>query len=298
MQSILLSGIKGVDKKIIEALKKIDVVTLEELKLIEISQLCKQTKLSETQLKDVLLRAELLAYSVPQDIVNALVASGAIARASELEAFNVEEIQDILKGEVAAKRAEISTDISLEGIAAWKKRVPRMTLDEFTPISFAEEEEDKPVTDEDEPGGYGEDVLVSSTQVAQVIRQINDVLKREEANLKTIGENTGGAVEFSVLQEAITSICKHIKATFQVIGTESAEGVFDADGEEEAPSVADEDVDTEQQIQQLRQQMKDIESQLAYLQLQRVSGDEELSEPAAAEEELEGPRGEEEIDDS
>ena len=297
MRSILLSDLKGVDKKTFDTLKKARIKTLEDLKLSDTAKLSKQAGLSETLFQEILFRAELRAYGIPPDIADALESSGAIHRAGELCALEVEEIRDILKGEVAAKRAKISSDISMEGIAAWKERIPRLTLDELTPVSLTKEEEGKPAADEDEHSGHGEDLLVSSSQVAQVIRKINDTLRQEESNLKAVGEMAGGTVEFSAFQEVINSICEHIKASALNIGAEHKEGEFVAAGEEEAPSAVDEDVDTEQQIQQLSLQMIDIERQMAYLQQQFVSGDEELNEPAAAEEEFEEPRGEEENDD-
>lgn len=297
MQRVLFVALKGVEKETAEKLKKAGIETLEDLKLAPIPQAIQRTGLSEEQLGELLSRAELRAYGVPPEVADALVSSGAIRRAGELAAFDAEELQSILRREVEAKRADASLDLSVEAIAAWKAGVPRLALDEEMTASPSFEAETKALCDEAEAGGHAEDTQVTAPQLEQTLSQMRGALRQGEAILKELSQSKEGTVELTTVQHVIASVHEQITDATQSLMPETILGAFVAVGEDDVPAAAEEALDTEVQIRALTERLKDIEGQLAELQARRVIGDEDLSPSAAAEEEFEAPRGEEESND-
>lgn len=282
MRSILLSDLKVEGKKILETLKKAGVESLEDLKLLGTPQLSKRTGLSEKLLKEILLRAELQAYEVPLDIADALVASRAIGRIGELVALDPEEIQALLaKG---AKPSE-AMKVTIEAIEAWKAHVPQLSLDEETTHSVVREERTTALQDEAEPGLRAEEPVVSKREVESLIAGLERTLKQLSGKMQTIVTAPKETIELANVQALLSSLQADIQTTLvQVMGrVEPDLGVVM--GEDEAPVLADEEMEPEMQIQTLSQKLATIQGQLAELQIRRIAADEELSPTAAQEEE-------------
>lgn len=284
-----LSDLKGVDKKSLESLKKAGVETLEDLKSVDMPQLCKRTGLSEALLREILLRAELQAYRVPTNVADALAASGAIARAGELAAFDAEAIQALL-----AKRAKPreTMDLSIEAIEALKAHVPRLTLDEETTQGVSLEETTTPLLDETEPALRAEEPVVSKREAKAISAELESTLQRFSDRIRAIVTAPEETVEFANVQALIASLQADIRtASATVMGKlEPIPGI--TMGEDEAPALADEEIELDVQIQALSQKLVATQEQLAALQMRRITGDEELSPTAAEEEEPTGLRGE------
>jgi hypothetical protein len=289
MRSVLLSDLKGVDKKTLDMLKKAGVESLDDLKLLDAPQLSNRTGVSETLSQEILLRAELQAYKVPPDIADALVASNVIGRVGELAAFDPEEIQALLaKG---AKPGE-AMDFSIEAIEAWKAHVPRLSLDEETTQGVLLEETTTALHDEAEPALRAEEPVVSKREVEALIAGLERTLQQLSGKMQTILTAPEETIEFANVQALLSSLQADIQSTLvQVMGkVEPDLGVVM--GEDQAPALADEEMEAEVQIQALSQKLATIQGQLAELQVRRIAADEELSPTAAEEEEPTAPRGE------
>jgi hypothetical protein len=280
MQRVSLSDLKGVEKKALESLKKAGVETLEDLKLGDIGQLGKLTGLSKTLLREILLRAELEAYGVSPSLVNALVTSGSIARGGELAALGVEEIQAlVVKGAEQDKGAEVG----VEAIEDLKVRVPRMTLDEETPLPVLEEEKATPLRDEAGLALRGEELVVSKPEVETFIGELERTLQQHLEKMRAIMTAPGESIEFADLQSILSSLQVDIQpANLQAMAKiEPDIGVIL--GEDESPELAHEEIELDTQIQTLSKKLVTVQGQLAELQKRRIAADEEQS-PAGAEE--------------
>jgi len=289
MRPVSLSDLKGVGKKASESLKKAGVETLEDLKLVDISQLCKSTGLPETRLRAILLRAELQAYAVPPDVADALVASGAIGRAGELAAFDAQEIQVLL-----AKGAEPgeAVDVSIEAIEALQTCVPRLSLDEETTQGALLEETATALHDEAEPALRAEEPVIPKREVEALIAGLERNLQQLAGKMQAIVTAPEGTIEFTNVQALLSSLQADIQTTLVQVMGKAEPDLGIAMGEDETPAFADEEIEPEVQIQALSQQLATIQGQLAELQVRRIAADEELSRTAAEEEEPIAPRGE------
>ncbi len=289
MRSVLLSDLKGVDKKALDVLKKAGVESLEDLKLLDSRQLCNRRGVSETLLQEMLLRAELQAYKVPADIADALVASGAIGRIGEFAALDPEEIQALVaKG---AKPGE-AMGVSIEAIETWKAQVPQLSLDEERTQGVLLEESTAALHDESEPALRAEEPVVSKREVKALIAGLERSLQQLSGKLETIVRAPDETIEFANVQALLSSLQADIQTTLvQVMGKMEPElGVVM--GEDEAVASADEEMEPEVQIKALSQKLATIKGQLAELQVRRIAADEELSPTAADEEEPTALRGE------
>ena len=289
MRYVLLSDLKGADKKTLDTLKKAGVESLEDLKLLDAPQLSNRTGVSEALLQEILLRAELQAYKVPPDIADALVGSRAIGRIGELAALDPEEIQALLANE--ARRGE-AMDVSIEGIEAWKAHVPQLSLDEETTRGVLLEESTAALHNEAEPALRAEEPVVSKHEVEALIAGLERTLQQLSGKMQTIVTAPEETIEFANVQALLSSLQADIRTNLvQVMGkVEPDLGVVM--GEDEAPVLADEEMEPEMQIQALSQKLATIQGQLVELQIRRIAADEELSPTAAEEKESTALRGE------
>ncbi len=289
MRYVLLSDLKGADKKTFDTLKKAGVESLEDLKLLDAPQLSNRTGVSEALLQEILLRAELQAYKVPPDIADALVGSRAIGRIGELAALDPEEIQALLANEARPGEA---MDVSIEGIEAWKAHVPQLSLDEKTTRGVLLEESTAALHDEAAPALRAEEPVVSKREVEALIAGLERTLQQLSGKMQTIVTAPEETIEFANVQALLSSLQADIRTNLvQVMGkVEPDLGVVM--GEDEAPVLADEEMEPEMQIQALSQKLATIQGQLAELQIRRIAADEELSPTAAEEKESTALRGE------
>ena len=122
-RELSLSALERVDKQALESLKKEKVETLDDFNLIGIPLLSERTGLSKKSLQEIRLRAELKKYGVKPELADILATSGAITRASELVAFDVNEIRALLKN---VKQ----TIVHSEEIENLKAKIQQLTLNE------------------------------------------------------------------------------------------------------------------------------------------------------------------------
>jgi len=282
MRSVLLSDLKGVDKKTLDTLKKTGIESLKNLKLLNIQQLSNRTGVSDTLLQEILLRAELQAYKVPPDIADALVASGAIGRIGELAALDPEEIQALI---AKGSKPDEALDVSIEAIEAWKAHVPQLSLDEETTRGVLLEETTNPLHNDAEPALCAEEPVVSKREIAALIAGLERTLQQLLSKIQTIVKAPEETIESANVQALLSSVQSEIQTTLvQVMGKAEPDlGVVM--GEDETPVLADEEMEPEMQIQVLSQKLATIQGQLAELKIRRIVTDEELSPTAAEEEE-------------
>ncbi len=291
MQSVLLSEINGVGKKTFESLKNAGVESLEDLKLIDILQLCKRTGLSETKLREILLRAELKAHKVPSDVADAIFASGAIDRVGELAAFDVEEIQALIaKGSKPGKNLEVSIEI-IEGL---KAQLPRLTLDQETTRVVLLEETATSLYDETEQALHAEEPVIPKRKVEAFFAELERTLHQLSGKMKAIKNKPGETVEFSDIQSLVVSLQTDIQNVLETALGKVEPSLSLVLSEDEALAFTDEKLEPNVQIQALSQKLAIIQDQLAVLKTQRMAADEELSLASSGEEEPPAPRGEEE----
>lgn len=289
MRSESLSELKGVNKKNLEALTNAGIENLEELKLLDIPQFCQRTGLSATLRQEILLRAELSAYNVPEDTADALVASGAIGRVGELAALDSEEIQALLT--IGAKSGKV-IDASIEAIEAWRTRIPRLSLDEETTRGVIQEEDTAALHDEAETALRTETPVVSKVEVQTLVTGLERSLQQLSDKLQTGLTAPEESIDFGDIHALLSSLQSDIQSTLvQVMGKVEPDLEITR-GEDDAPAIADEEMESEQQIQALSQQLTTIQGQLAELQSRRIVIDEELSPSASEEEQPTAVRGE------
>lgn len=290
MQHLSILDLKGVDKKTLEALKKAGVETLQDLKLADMPQFCKRTGLSETRLREILLQAELQAYEVPLDIAEALVASGAIGRVGELAAFDVEDIRALLrKGPKLGK----ALDVGIKEIEALKENVQRLTLDEETTRGVLLEETEIALHDEVEPSLRAEELVVSKGDVKALVAELERTFQQHSDKMKAMMKTPGESIDLANVQALLSSLQVDIQTVLAQVIEKVEPDLEVLMVEDEAPKLADEEIELDVQIQTLSKQLVTVQDQLAELQKRRIAFDEELSPTAAEEGEPTELRGEE-----
>jgi hypothetical protein len=283
MRHILLSDLKGIEKKTLEMLRENGIETLEDLKLVQIEQLSAGTGLPETLLRETLLRAELHAYNVPPDLADVLVASEKIGRAGELAAFDVDAIQMLWADSNGSGR---KLALSPEVIETVLEQVPNLTLDEETTRGAWLEDSAVALYDEAEPALRAEEPMVSAEELEALAELLDGTVQKLAGGLRSM--ETGGQkqIEFSNVQALLSSLQADIQNASAQILAKVEPDIGIVLSEDEAPAFSDEELDLDAQVLILSQQLIDMQEQLADAKLRRTYVDEELSPAMAIEEDL------------
>lgn len=243
-----------------EMLTRDGVETLDDLKLEDISALGERTGLSETLLRELLLRGELANYSVPRALADALVASGTIGRAGELTAIDVEAIQALLE----SSHVE---DVSTRDIEVVKDRIPRSTLDEETTRGVLEEGSTRALHDETERALVAEDPKIAKAEVEALVSRLDGNLRQFYDKALAISRGPGETVELATLQSLIESLEADFRAASAQLLGELQRDKGGATGEDETAAFADEEADIDLRTQPFSQQMATIQQRLAGLEI-------------------------------
>ena len=154
------------------------------------------------------------------------------------------------------------------------------------------EESTAALHDEAAPALRAEEPVVSKREVEALIAGLEGTLRQLSGKMQTVVTAPEETIEFANVQALLSSLQADIQTTLvQVMGkVEPDLGIVM--GEDEAPVLADEEMEPEMQIQALSQKLATIQGQLVELQIRRIAADEELSPTAAEEKESTALRGE------
>lgn len=281
-RKISLSALERVDKEIIESLKKENVDTLEDFKLIGIPLLCKRTGLSKKKLQEIRLRAELKKYKVKPELADILAASGAITRASELVAFDVYEIQDLIK---KVKQTEVDN----KEIEDLKAKIPQLTLDEEIPEIaplIASEMNTTELLKESVPSFRSEDLEISKSEFNTLIPELENIMKQFSNKIQAFKTSKEEKIRFTEVKALILSLQTDIYATAAKVLNKPEIMLVPIITEEEATKFADENIEPDVEIQNLSQTLGNLQNRLATLKTLRIDANEKLSKAIVADEKL------------
>jgi hypothetical protein len=289
---------KRTQKQFTEAIKKeLGIERLEEFRRADLtSELREKIGLTSEDEFRLMAVADLHRLGLPVEVAEALGLSGALGSASELQALQAEEVEQILNEAPVKRLIPANFEINLELIEQWLQQIQPLTAEEEAPSRGAvAEDEEQSVANDNEEAVAMEDVSLSRESMDKLLEAYREQWRRGEAALQALAQGKGDQVDISDLRNALLNLQSGIGDVVERIMVRET-GEFAAIDEDQALAFSEEGLEPAKDIQQLEDELKRVEMALQHLRTAVESGDEELSPAAAIEEsqdDIEAPlRGE------
>lgn len=277
---------KQTQKRSLETIKKeLGIDRLEKFRRSDLTpELREETGLSPEDEYRATAVADLHRSGLPLEVAEALGLSGALGSASELNALQAEEVEQVLSEAPVNRLLPAGYEINLELIVQWLHQIQPLTADEEAAARGAvHEDQEQSAANDDDAAVASEDMALSRESMNKLLKALREQWRLGEAAVQALAEGKGDQIDLSDVQNALINLRSGLSNLAERY-TMRETGEFVALDEDQAPALADDGLDSAEGIQLLEAELKRIEGKLHNLRATVESGDEELSPALAIEE--------------
>jgi hypothetical protein len=224
--------------------------------------------------------AELCRLGLPYGIAEALALGGAVASASELASFTIEEMERVLRQDTVKRLLPADITIDRTMIEGWLRRAAPLTADEAASGRSAVSEASEMALARDEDAALAaEDISLSSQHVGELLTSLRQSWSRTEAAVEALTRTTAAPIDGATLRAALLDLQTGIGGAVERSAAPAS--AFVAADEASAVPAAEEDFDPSVEAVRLQGEIRRIEATIDTLRTLAASGS-EASSPAAA----------------